>query len=115
MTSVNRVLPFTSSSSIPELPSSSTTTSDHLCVIGLIPHLNLNASRLQQILQGDPPHVSTFSFSGFYLYVTCQFIEICTVKVNLLHLYGKKHLSHVQLDRVDLFRASMPSVKQVYV
>ena len=44
VTSVNRVL----SSQSTDMASS------ELCVIQLIPHLNLNAARLQQILQGEP-------------------------------------------------------------
>ena len=42
MTSVNRVL-----------TQSGDTSSSEFCVIQLIPHLNLNAARLQQILQGE--------------------------------------------------------------
>lgn len=43
VTSVNRVLSSQTGDS----------TSSEFCVIQLIPHLNLNAARLQQILQGD--------------------------------------------------------------
>ena len=42
------------------------------CVIQLIPHLNLNASRLQQILQGNSPYFIAIRIVLFYLlYFSC--------------------------------------------
>ena len=45
VTSVNRV-------TLQSGASSDNSSTDQFCVIGLIQHLNLNAARLQQILQG---------------------------------------------------------------
>ena len=54
VTSVNRI-------SFGSVESSTSSTSE-ACVIQLIPHLNLNAARLQQILQGKD-NLGTFLFT----------------------------------------------------
>ena len=68
VTSVNRVL----SSQSTDMASS------ELCVIQLIPHLNLNAARLQQILQGEPlPLNCKINSSHIYLWMCIHVEEQC--------------------------------------